>query len=606
MIRWRLPLVLLATASALALTSCDEGDTGPDMGQGWSAEDRLNWYSATQGSRLMPKAWFDALEQVGTTDKFKTTANLAQFGFLTSDVETATGLPIGFAVDRQDDSAFKTSGIHWYEGQQSAADVAEPWIGLNCSACHTTQIVVDGETLTIDGGANLLDFQLFIEELDKALKATAADEAKFARFSAEVLGDRDTEANRTLLRASFDTLLAWQEKTDVMNETPMRYGYGRLDAVGHILNKVLMFNGADASAGNPANAPVSYPFLWNIWKQKQVQWNGVAENSRLEIVGDPIEYGALGRNTGEVLGVFGEVIVTPPGDGALSKFEGYTSSVQIGSLDSLEALLKRLEPPAWPESLPAPDADMVSAGEALFRDKCSSCHLMPEQQVEGEKTERMITFEAVLKSNPENLTDIWMACNAWSYTGPTGPLKGVEDENGEPMGDTAPVANMLAVQVKGALMGQKAALIGVAVRNFLTIKRPPVVFETVETDPREAARSACLDATNQPLLAYKARPLDGIWATAPYLHNGSVASLYELLLPADQRMTEFWVGNRNFDPVNVGYETTDPGDGLGFLFRTRDDAGKVIEGNSNAGHEYGARGFSPEDRQALVAYMSTL
>ena len=57
-----------------------------------------------------------------------------------------------------------------------------------------------------------------------------------------------------------------RKKTDVMNESPLRYGYGRLDAVGHILNKILMFTGADETKGNPANAPVSYPFLWNIWR----------------------------------------------------------------------------------------------------------------------------------------------------------------------------------------------------------------------------------------------------------------------------------------------------------------------------------------------------
>ena len=107
-------------------------------------------------------------------------------------------------------------------------------------------------------------------------------------------------------------------------------------------------------------------------------------------------------------------------------------------------------------------------------------------------------------------------------------------------------------------------------------------------------------------LAYKARPLDGIWATAPYLHNGSVPSLYELLLPPDRRSREFWVGGRDFDPVNVGYAAADPGDGSGFVLRTHDDAGRVIEGNSNEGHVYGADRFSDDDRRALVEYMKSL
>jgi hypothetical protein len=69
-------------------------------------------------------------------------------------------------------------------------------------------------------------------------------------------------------------------------------------------------------------------------------------------------------------------------------------------------------------------------------------------------------------------------------------------------------------------------------------------------------------------VAYKARPLNGIWATAPYLHNGSVPSLYELLLSARRdddepaegepapefRPDEFVVGSQEFDPIKVGFK----------------------------------------------------
>ncbi len=54
-------------------------------------------------------------------------------------------------------------------------------------------------------------------------------------------------------------------------------------------------------------------------------------------------------------------------------------------------------------------------------------------------------------------------------------------------------------------------------------------------------------------LGYIARPLNGIWATAPYLHNGSVPTLYDLLLPAEQRPRTFYTGSNEFDPVKVGY-----------------------------------------------------
>src|SRR3546814_14705321 len=67
------------------------------------------------------------------------------------------------------------------------------------------------------------------------------------------------------------------------------------------------------------------------------------------------------------------------------------------------------------------------------------------------------------------------------------------------------------------------------------------------------------------LQAYRARSLNGIWATAPYLHNGSVPSLYDLLLPAqakvglceETRPEAFVVGSREFDPVKVGVRSED-------------------------------------------------
>ncbi|MEQ1636560.1 MAG: hypothetical protein ABL903_07700 [Methylococcales bacterium] len=53
----------------------------------------------------------------------------------------------------------------------------------------------------------------------------------------------------------------------------------------------------------------------------------------------------------------------------------------------------------------------------------------------------------------------------------------------------------------------------------------------------------------------KGRPLNGIWASAPYLHTGSVASLWDLLQKPEQSSSKFNVGSWEFDPVKVGSET---------------------------------------------------
>ncbi len=104
----------------------------------------------------------------------------------------------------------------------------------------------------------------------------------------------------------------------------------------------------------------------------------------------------------------------------------------------------------------------------------------------------------------------------------------------------------------------------------------------------------------QEVLAYKARPLAGVWATAPYLHNGSVPTLYQMLSPVSRRSRTFPIGHRTFDPVNVGL-TTEPLTAGGFWFDT------TITGNSNSGHEFRAGYVEPcrlVHGRAQVAYQN--
>jgi len=99
------------------------------------------------------------------------------------------------------------------------------------------------------------------------------------------------------------------------------------------------------------------------------------------------------------------------------------------------------------------------------------------------------------------------------------------------------------------------------------------------------------------LLAYRARPLDGIWATAPYLHNGSIQNLHELLKPASKRKTSFYVGSNQFDPKHVGFKSKRRGNH--FLLDTS------IPGNLNSGHEYGVS-LSKKEKRALIEFLKTL
>jgi hypothetical protein len=103
---------------------------------------------------------------------------------------------------------------------------------------------------------------------------------------------------------------------------------------------------------------------------------------------------------------------------------------------------------------------------------------------------------------------------------------------------------------------------------------------------------------------YVAHPLDGIWLTGPYLHNGSVPTLDDLLKPARERPRAFVRGGEEIDLKRGGYVSPEcrPGQYAAagaFCYDT------ALPGNSNAGHEYGTS-LTPEERAALVHYLLTL
>jgi hypothetical protein len=99
---------------------------------------------------------------------------------------------------------------------------------------------------------------------------------------------------------------------------------------------------------------------------------------------------------------------------------------------------------------------------------------------------------------------------------------------------------------------------------------------------------------------YANMPLDGIWLRAPYLHNGSVPTLKDLLEPPANRPTVFYRGYDVFDPNNVGFVSTVADENGRAFFRF--DA--TLPGNSSAGHTYGTS-LPVESRNALIEYLKT-
>jgi hypothetical protein len=98
---------------------------------------------------------------------------------------------------------------------------------------------------------------------------------------------------------------------------------------------------------------------------------------------------------------------------------------------------------------------------------------------------------------------------------------------------------------------------------------------------------------------YANHPLDGLWLRAPYLHNGSVPTLADLLEPPDARPTRFWRGYDVLDPARVGFVSSGPE-----AERTGVAYDVTAPGNSNAGHTYGTT-LPAEDKRALLEFLKT-
>lgn len=629
--------------------------------QGWSSSERKRWYAATQGSRLMPASWFRALEVADGEMLFLDNANMRRFRFLFDESNPENLYPIGFAEDRQPDSNLEKTKLRWQEKKGGLFGTSflarerteEPWIGLNCSACHTAELRMGEKRFRVDGGPSIIDFQSFDEEIARALRETLDNEAKFARFAARVKAD-DPATIIPELRDALRQLTDWRETVVAASDSELRYGFSRLDAFGHIFNQVALFTGADNPSTQAADAPVSYPFLWNTPQHDVVQWNGIAGNGPREL---GIDVGALGRNAGEVIGVFGEVNVAKrSGSDIVLKPRAY-SSVSVNNLIEMERQIARLQSPIWPSHIFGElDAARVERGAELFKTKCSTCHEPLKSHEIDKKVEAKMNFFMPVAGSGNNLpapnTDPVMACRAVERMTAAGWLyKGVkyEDEKGAEhlIGEEEKISTLLAAMVKSALFDQAGELIdfvlrgsqGLIVHNPGNYRDGPIAQGSGPTAVGESKAAVaeeiteaigdgpfatpsegegrfasnrdwgpfndCVTTGPSKFKAYKARPLNGIWATAPYLHNGSVPNLYQLLLPPAKRETRFYTGTYQFDVKHVGY-LMDPSEENSFLFKATNDDGSVRWGNYNGGHDYGNAALKEEDRLDLVEYMKSL
>ncbi|MFH1343453.1 MAG: di-heme-cytochrome C peroxidase [Pseudomonadota bacterium] len=654
------------------------------LDQNWSTGDRHWFHHASQGTATfpVPYAWFMALEQSGIhlftrPGMLADPRYLERFGFIPSpktvraDAETLRrfgfvdtpgvktepapetvaglrptpadnfdGLPVGFSR--------MTPVVNPGTGKPSADR-----IGLTCAACHTGSLRYKDVSLRFDGGAAMLELRKLESATGLSVLYTLYVPGRFDRFADRVLGPESGKEARNELKQGLKRvgdflkgqidIAAKTEKATGLKDTAE--GYGRLDALNRIGNQVfytdLVAGGLSGFEKNwhANNAPVSYPPVWTVPWFWWAQYDASIEQPLI-------------RNAGEALGVFALVNLSP--DHPPEKL--FSSSVALENLVRIEAMLRGPDPfgrnpkdfgglhaPKWPSHLfPNDEAwkikpDRVAKGRALYADICTECHLGPvnDPQFDSQFPDKSLWTDKRWTQDPNG---------GWV-------LNEVQKQVAH-MGTDPAQANVLQtreVQIPGFLDLQPARDLGERwkCKNLATYSSTKMPFSIAlmivvdkvaqkwikDNKVSDAAakelwgeRSNCPnpDATPEKPI-YRARPLNGVWATAPYIHNGSVPSLYWMLKPAAERPKQFCLGARDFDPRDVGFRVALGGDTScktgETMFQMTGSDGKDIHGNSVMGHSLEAdkgqdmktykngvigRMLSDEERYDLIEYLKTL
>ncbi len=527
---------------------------------GWSQGERDQYYHLAEGSELMPYALLANLKSTATGKPFL--EGMERFGFLPDHAGPANphGLPVGVTVSRSRNSG--TAGIEI--------------VGFNCAACHVGEVTYQGKRVRIDGApatVNLQQYQIeFKDSLDAALHSPEkllaliiamerqqnTSETPSAQEAGRYAGEPDVQTAGTVQAApnadpNFHSIPS--AAADAAQPPPRGSFRERLKAditflkarLAYVKKGNLLVDGTEPGPGRVDAFGAARNLLFPQYAVKMQSpvsypyiWS-VPDN----IGRKPEEFKWI-HYDGDTNSILERNIGQSLGMGSVFDPATYESTLRIGNLHQLEILTHKLQPPKWPAGvLGAIDDSKAQQGELIFQQKCASCH-----------QDRLFT-QMQIGTDPNRANSF-----------------------GQPVGNI-PFPKAVA-----------PILDGLKKRAFADDGIGPAEQAKMDANP------AIWRATAQ----YLARPLNGIWATGPYLHNGSVPTLYDLLHP-EQRPAKFKTGSREFDPVKIGYQSdlTVTGPNV-WVFDTSQP------GNSNIGHSGEAFGSTlPEDQKsALLEYLKKL
>ncbi|WP_031431455.1 di-heme-cytochrome C peroxidase [Methylomicrobium agile] len=610
------------TAAACLLPGLQPANAAPgpiyaEQGEQWTAAARLQYYSQDQGSRVMPLQWFQALKQLNGKPFLED--SLSRYGYLPNPAGKIKGLPVGFT----------TNGSS---------------VGMTCSACHTREIEVDGQGYRIDGGPAIADFQSFAADLDSAVGQILDDQKSFDDFAAAVLGGVPSAEQKSKLRQNVETwYLPYHTIMSIALPKDKPWGPVRLDAVAMILNRLTGLDIGTApdhiirSNIRLADTPVRYPFVWNAPIQDKTQWPGFADNGNALL--------GLSRNYGEVLGVFADFYPQKVPWRILGYDYLQHNSANFDGLKSVENLVKKIGPPEWPWKTGkwAVDAKLAARGKRIYESKtqtenggCAACHgirdgvpralnktwATPLCYVGTDAKEfdlfaltvdtgvlagaKIPFLEQPLKAQGENAVKVLSLVGMGTLLQYTASPKALDLELkaqtklGLVERLAGDVKNGKLKEITDQLRKQQADMV---TPENAVLKGMYHSMPTAAKAPTDGYRCKDKFTDPNPAIAYESRVLEGIWATAPYLHNGSVPTLAALLEPVENRPAEFKIGPA-YDPEKVGLAVEQSK--FDYVLKTTDCEGaNAKSGNSRCGHEFGTK-LSKEEKAALLEYLKIL
>jgi mono/diheme cytochrome c family protein len=568
----------------------------------WSEGSEFLPYFAVRAMKVLERDASGELTGKETDDFILGEVNLARYGFIADKRDASRrlkdkiandslpgggdSLPIGMSLARAPESGVVS-------------------LGVNCASCHVGQLEIDGKRQIVPGVANMFEVGRFfgevIQTLDflakqggpllkaaygaRLLKEAARAKLVFRDLDDEILGTKDSTVDQVefvwkligardefdalvdgmnvsaerkgLLRARkvfFDGLVA---RIALSKESTLQ-GFGRTDAFGTAKNMIFFGHGYMKAT----HAPISFPSMLNMETVDLFHANGNTNSVLQRNIGQAIGLGAI---FAEVEGTKGKEVV---------------SSAHLPNLLRLEHAIYKLAPPAWPAKR---DAEAAARGEKVYRAECQSCH-EPKPLESGLYKSKLVPLTTV-GTDPFHLKGLGEHI-----------VPGSGDKAGKDLGHLFSLTGPIFTSIEASYRGRHPGELEKEEQAYIKSSPEAAKIAAARAQPWWRASDGSEDQV------YAARPLDGIWATAPFLHNGSVPTLADLLMPAAGRPKAFCVGHRTYDTVKVGYTVVTPKNGkcpAGESLLDTDESNPALAGNSNKGHEFGTRLADGEKRDLI-------